>query len=448
MAKAYRIGLLCGHDRCEWTAWNEGQPSGEADHAMVVRDEHGELDAAACKELKRSAEGASRVVVALPTERVLLRVERFPATAAEDLAAMVALRADAISPFPVDQIVHGWEILEPGEEETLVLIAVCRRADVEALVGPVRDAVGLVARVDVAALCWWHRLQVGGHVVSRGREMVVVVGGTAVELIIHDRGQLLAVASLGRNVEGDGTLAEDVAWEISHMLRSLGLEFGAEEVVLSLWGGDGAFLAELKERTGLATDVSSLSVVKGTLAGAVAWRDAIQAGGLDLTPPQWRAAEREARFRRRLVQGVVAALAVWVVFMGGLFGWRMWREWQVGRLVSEHAAWAAPASEVLQMRRRLGMIHRYMDRHDSALEALLAVVSCMPDEGLELIEFNYRKNNAVVVEGYADSGQLRLGFQEALNGSELFKRVEARPVSIVKNRERFKLELFFTKEAP
>ena len=127
MATAWITGVCVLPNRLEWTvlrrvkdAW-EPAGQGGADLPGAEGGKPG-LAAAALKPHLRHFKG--RVAVALPTDRTLLRVALLPSTDAAELRGMAELQTDKFSPFPVENVAAGAEVLEAAGSSSLVAMAV------------------------------------------------------------------------------------------------------------------------------------------------------------------------------------------------------------------------------------------------------------------------------------------------------------------------------------
>ena len=136
MATSWITGVCLRQNRLEWTTLRRAKESWEiADQGRAegppAEGEAGGISAAALKPYFRRFKG--QVAMALPTGRVLLRVALLPSTDAAELRGMAELQTDKFSPFPVETMAAGAEVLEAAGTSSLVAMAVVRREDVEAI---------------------------------------------------------------------------------------------------------------------------------------------------------------------------------------------------------------------------------------------------------------------------------------------------------------------------
>jgi hypothetical protein len=167
-----------------------------------------------------------------------------------------------------------------------------------------------------------------------------------------------------------------------------------------------------------------LSLLPPAVAG-VALRLADQAeGGIDLVPAEFRRMGTARAFRRRLVAAVVAVVCFWAVAVAGLFGMMAYEQMALSGLKAERDRWIVPAKEVGATKRRVGVIRLYMDQRYSALECMREIGECKPD-GVFLNAMNYKKAEAIRMNGEADSAESVYALKSSLAASPLFKNADA-----------------------
>ena len=170
MATSWITGIYVQQNRLEWTVLRRVKESWEiADQgtASLPASEGGEaVSVSALRPYLRHFKGL--ISVALPTERVLLRGALLPSTDAVELRGMAELQTDKFSPFPVETVAAGAEVLEAAGSSSLVAMAVVRREDVEAVGQAFQGAGGLPDAVDVEILGWWRGVKTSGRIPDHG----------------------------------------------------------------------------------------------------------------------------------------------------------------------------------------------------------------------------------------------------------------------------------------
>jgi hypothetical protein len=365
----------------------------------------------------------STVSVALPTDRLLLRVLDLPTTDASELGDMIALQVDKFSPFPIESMVVSHEVLKRGESSSLVLVAAARETEIDAAGELLREAGIAPRRVDAAAMGWWQVVRDSGKVPDSGRRVLILLDTGAPEMIVVQDGiPVLFRALSGAGAPDTREGAADLADEIAYALMSIELEHGggaATTVQIGHVQAEPQFLrTALAERCDCAVEAFPLSELRGPAEG-IARRATARVPALDLTPPAWREAEHSHEFRRRMIAAVAVIVATWLAALGVLLGGLAWHKVKLARLNTVVESWREPAAEVRRMRDRVFMIERYRQMKTSALECLREVSGAMPD-GVLLTSFTYRKGDSVRISGEADAVGVVYAFKNKLDESDLF----------------------------
>lgn len=384
------------------------------------------------------------VSAAVPSEHVLLRVMDLPPVDDDELASMVELQADKVSPFPVENMVVSHEVLERDESRSRVLVAAARLDAIEAI-GKRLGAAGIVpARVDAALLAWWRNLR-DADAVAPGRHLVLLLANSVPEAIVLEDGVPVVFRSLGTSMDRDEPgIVEETAREVGYALMSLELEQGpAAACTVTVFYREEephGLLKALREECACKVHARPLADLP-TVAEGVA-RRAATGTALDLTPPAWTSEKLSRAFRRRMLAAVVLILLAWGLGVGGLFGMTVYEESKLASLQAIRETWRGPSLEVRSMRRRAYMIHRYMDRSDSALECLRETSSVQPP-GVDLTSFSYRKGEGVKIRGHAAGVNEVYAFKSALDRSELFPetRLEGPSAMQGSSRQSFQMDI-------
>lgn len=399
------------------------------------------------------AKRAGDVTIALPASQVVTRIMSLPLHDPEELEGAVALQVDKISPFPVEQMVYSYEVLDQTEEETSVLIAISQLAAVSGWGAAPRQAGLQIARVDCAALGAWKVLLTQGVLDLQQRQSLLLLDADEVVLLTHNGGHLLSVSGLGCPGDfSDADVCSDLAEEVARILMETDADHGSgEEGQLVLYASEGhAALERLREAL---AEVVEMHVMQASqqpfpdIAGGVLQRSLVPPNArpapLNLIPPEWVRDADSRRFRTQLVAIGGGLLGLWLILLAGGLGYLTWERTKLEQLRERERQWLQPANAVRSMRLQVNLIDRYRDRTHSALEALREISALQP-EGVDLVSFTYRKGDGLEIIGEADSGRLVLQFNERLNGSELFGDV--RPGTRTQTRQgrhRFSFDIVF-----
>ena len=367
------------------------------------------------------------LTVMLHTERVLMRVVDLPSSDPDELAEMVELQVDKFSPFPVEQMTIAYERLGEAGSSSRVLVAACKRDDVEEL-GALFTAVGrLPDRIDVAAAGWWHLIHQSDAVPAEGRHALLLMDDTGAELVVVQDGMPVIVRSLGaQHTASDEEYFLEIAEETGYTLTSLESEWGTTATpVLTVWHhGDPSPMLLEKIRAECAIEVltQSLDQLPSLTEGGARRSIDDSAHTLDLAPAEWKAAASARATQRRAVAVVASLFLLWAAALSALFIVSHLNQRHVESLREEIAALEGPAEEARQLRHRIASLEQNADRTHSALEVLREVTQLMPS-GLELTSFSYRKGGQVALRGESTRVPPIYDFFESLEESHLFVEV-------------------------
>lgn len=438
----------------EWTSARvvrdraEAVVSGRVD---LHRDE--DTDAAVVAERLREACAGSKglVTLGLATEDLILQVLRLPSSDESELGGMVELQVDKFSPFPVETMVVSHEVLAQEDDSSRVLVAAVQRSVVEEQGALLTSARLAPDRVDAVILGRWRVLKDAGKIDESGQQVVLLVGeGWAELIVVQDGVPVLLRALPGSEELSASEWVEELSGEISYSLMSLDLESdGAEgQSALLCYEGDEpagvlAMLQEQCECEVVAVPVDTLAPAGEGLVRRVADR---RGARVDLVPRAWRTAEESAQFRSRAKRMVGVMLGVWLLVVGGFFGWLQFQKGRVASLRLGVEEKQGPAEQVAADMRRARRIQRYEDRTYSALECLRAVTLAKPN-GVDVTSFRYdrmRGSGGLMIDGVAASDNLVYTFQSELDKAQIFRSTSL-PSAVQRDRKtrksKFKIKI-------
>ncbi len=385
---------------------------------------------------------AGNAVLALPTSLLLLRILRLPTLAQDELAEAILLQMDKLSPFPGDELAIGWEVLATDAEELIVFAAAVPDRHMQVIDQACTQSGVRVLRVEVALLAWWQvlrdqRLLPAGD----GRLAVLLQQGDEWDLLVLDRGLPVLARGLGRPVE-----PEDLARELTLSLFQTEMEAGIlplqEVLLVSATPPPPAIVDAI--RATVSVVVRTLPTPEHATAAAGVCQRTIAGASLDLTPQSWHQREESDLTRRRIVRGLAAALGLWAalvaVLLLGPMATDQLTNWQKRRL----SVIAAEHQQVHDMRERVRLIRRYMDRSSSLLESLRAICAAQPP-GVELSEFSYDREKGVKLKGDATIRELVYNFKEQTETTAPFRtcRLGAVVSTPGSSKSRFEMEASF-----
>ena len=358
--------------------------------------------------------GQTEFTLAIPLSKLLVKGMRLPVEARDDLLGAAKLELDGISPFPDEELSPAAEVVAETDSEIQVIasaLPVAAAAEIGAALAAARVH---VTRTDATALGWLRSLWPRLCEVEARRRVVLLDLGDGWDLAVLDDGapvQLRGIGSVGSAAE----LGREVTLSLLACEAS-GVDVG-DVVVCSLAQPAEDVLTRLAAfgpvRTVLVEDPSA--GVEGC-----ARREA-EGGTFDVTPADWAESRTESRFRRKLKAFLAAAIGLWALVMGVLFGYEI-----VFNMMRDHqkdlrkGAHARAYKEVLDMTNRVALIDRYEDRSTCALEMLKLVSDSLPDDdGMTFEFFRFRRGDSVFVRGKSSQRESWRQLEQALRAAQV-----------------------------
>ena len=364
-----------------------------------------------------TGEAGSETVLALPLTRLILKVVRVPAENRDDPAAFATPLVAALSPYPDEPLTVSCETLSESEAGLVVLAGALPESSTDDVAEALDGAKLNVRRIDALALGELRGLWgsvIGASGAADARRLVVLKGPECLSLFVLDGDvpcEIRAVsptASLRRETMLSLVAAEDFAGP-----REL-----AEAVLAA--HPEAPFTAEEKEAFAAFAPVRALVIDDPDAAlKGVALRTA-EPGAFDLLPASWREMLEETRFKAKLRKHLFVALGVWVLAMAVLFGVPL-----VYGLLTDHQKTlsrehARQFREVSEMKGKVELVQKYTDHARGALEILRLVSTCLPAEGVELTNWNFKREDGVRFSGEAVDSVLPLDFVDSLRKTGVF----------------------------
>jgi len=454
MSVSWITGVCVQQNRLEWTVLRRMKESWEVSDQgsapIPESDVPGQgLTAALLKPHLKRFQG--KISVALPTDRILVRVALLPSTDAEELRGMAELQTDKFSPFPVESVASGAEVMETSEASSLVAMAVVRRTDVDAAGQAFQEAGALPDVVDVAALGWWWGLQQGDWVPSHGSQIFLRSTADSLDMVLTRDGAPLLFRSLSLP-PAEGASAEQSEWladcseEVAYSLTSLETEWGgAETPTLHMFHDDGVstdWADSLQQELRLDSIFIHPLENLPSVSEGVARRLAVPSHSvtMDLAPEAWREADIARRARRSLLRAATLFLVVWLIFIGVFWTWLNVERGQMERLQTEVETVEGPAKEVRRLRTKVQEFTQYANRSHSALECLRIISESLP-QGADLTEFIYRKGKTLSLRAIADLPDYAYTFINALEETKHFPEVSSEGITTKGSKSTFGVKI-------
>lgn len=446
MAKRFITGLRMRNKTLEWTTLREDKEgikdlmsnkvALEADDAVFADPES--LSAAIkqqCPELTGPA------TLGIASDKLLMRVVELPAVDIDEINSMIQLQVDKLSPFPDDRMVSSYEVLKKKEDACWVLIVAIQRDLVE-FIGTVFQKVGLdIQRMDVEVMGWWRLLSDQKTMLDKGRQVILLLEAEGGVIIAVQDGIPVSFKAIS---SGEGLSEDEYAAEIVEetgaLILALDLEQGACEVSsMDIWYRDinpEALTARLKDEFAQDVHIQSLEslppfgegLTRRMLNPVFSTRtsstpahetDAV----IDLFPVAWRISAAASRIKRQMIFATALVLGLWIIGIAVLMIGYHLEQRKLNKLEARINLLQEPTDEVRGLQQRVKSFEQYLDKKRSALECLREISQLLP-ENVELLSFQFKKGNNVLLRGEALSVNPIYDFKQALDQSTLFKAIE------------------------
>ncbi len=406
-----------------------------------------EVAGAALRPLVANVRG--EVTLVLGADSAVLRVVELPTRDPGEIASMAELQLDQISPFPIENLVAGYELLEATAERTCVLLAALPRAQVEQEAAR-WSAAGLdIRRIDLDILAWWRLLADQNGFAPDRTQLHLILTSPAPMVMATDRGQLRVLRLLA--ARPDPEELDVLAEELQLTLTALEMQWGIEQVhELVAWFPQDPTpdrVTRLGAAVGLPARAEPLAGIPPLTEGAVRRACDDPSKVLNLAPPEWAAARHSREATRQFALAAAVCWAVWFIAVGGFLIALYLREASVERLRRYVEVLEKPAAEVRATQARIRSLEVYADRTRSALEILREVSADLPP-GLTLTSFSLRKGRSVSLRGEADAVNAVYDFFATLERSGLFKEVKPEGVTSKPSGGRARTEFRVTAVLP
>ena len=394
----------------------------------------GDISSALQAFMKAAHPGNAEVISVLPREQVLTRLVKFPTVNAEELSQMVELYAKAQLPYPREQMVLDFHLVQRQDGFSLVAIIACQRDLVDRHVAVLRDAgisPGLLTLSSWGVLAWYRRLgQAGGADLPPEPVLILNVDDARTDLVVVSEGRLCSSRSIGQGVTDWGVSAEAaelLSQEVERSRGALRKELPGVEVrslILTGLGSLNVWREPLAQRTGLpVTGIDSQQSLEGwagpmatpvspVVVGALACSNSQAL--LNLSPPEVRAHVRHRQQLRELV--TAGALALGVLVLGAaVLGVQLFRERRAAGRLAHVLAEIEPTAKHLQEKTRSAqLVDTVLQRRRLLAEHLSSVLQGLPSNAvLETLAFE-RGRRELIVRGNADSTQTVLDYIKQL----------------------------------
>lgn len=436
--------------------------------AQIVAFEGGKLRRLASGETSREA------VLALPLNRLLVKMVRVPAET--DPVEFSAEILQAMSPFPDEELTVSCETVREGEDGKIVIAAALPESAADDI-GEALDAEKLsVVRIDSLALG-----QLRGIWASlgecAGRRLVLIRSVDCVSMLVMDGDQPSAIRAITETVELKREImlslleAEDFGG--AHKLEEIVIVDGVAEEPAVAAAEEPSEASEASEGSGAADEGAARSVPceldpeelkafapvrkieVGSDAALVGVAERSEdAESLNALPESWAEMLQETRFKHKLVKCVAIAGGIWLLIIAVLFGVPLGYGFMTDYQKAQSKQHERQYREVKEMKAKVVLIKKYSDHMRGALEIMKAVSDRLP-ESVTLSSWNYKREDGVRVTGEAtvkDDAYKLKDEMEALSegedgeGPRIFANLEMKGPDATRNGYRFDLDCQYQKE--
>ncbi len=380
-------------------------------------------------------------IAVIPREQVITRVMKFPGTQPSELAQMAELYARAQLPYPREQAVMDFSVLQQEGGFSTVAIIACQRDIIDRAIAVLQEA-GLTASL-LTVSSWgvlgWYQ-QAGSTGGAKEPVLILNIDDTRTDLVLVSGGRILSSRSVGQGVkdwDASADTMELLAQEVERSRAAIRKEIATAEVhslVVTGAGITGESGERLSQRIGLpvfvvegrrafpersvhGADGGSLVVVGGAASSP-------PRGLLNLSPPELRNRLHHREQVRDLVR--VSALLVGVLAASsGLLGLQVVRRQKMAAQLDQVLADLAPTAKQAQEQARTAQLVQTVTANRRQLAKTFAAVfhATPPDISLDVLTFE-RPRREVVVRGRAGSTQDVITYIAQLEAMEGVERVD------------------------
>lgn len=345
------------------------------------------------------------VVLALPLSRLLVRIVRVPAGADAVETALPILKA--ISPYPDDPLAVSCETVRETPDGSVVIAAALPESaadDIaEALDAAKLDVVAVDALAIGALRGIWSELKVE----DGARRLVILKSVDGLSLIVLDGDEPVSI----RAIPDDSELKRET-W-----LSLLEAEdFNGHKP-----------LAETIER-----EIDLTRALEGV-------RDRqLEGGSINALPQSWDEVLEESRFKAKLTHNLVAAISVWILALGVLFGVPLAYGFMTDHVKGLIKGHSREYKSVAEKKAKTELVRKYSDHARGALEIMKAVSDRLP-QGIVLSDWRFTREDGVDVRGEADDKEQIYKFKDNLVEMDVFDAVDLGAVHFQSNKHKFEI---------
>lgn len=367
-----------------------------ADDLKIAVYENGELT------LPRGDARGKEAVLALPLERLLVKVVKIPCDLEGDIDEYLTSQLKSISPFPDDPLTVSYELVRETESWRMALAAALPENSADDIAEALDGAKLNITRIDSLALGFlrvaWGILAISG---DNNRRIVFYTSSNSLALFVFDGDCPLVVRSIALNAD----LKREVVLSLLEAESLAGPSPLTEFVVAG--NLDCASLELMAPVRNI--DISGVDPVDGIAERTV------DSSSFNLLPDSWREVLEEERFKKKIAKFVAGAAVIWAAMLAVVLGVPYYWEYQTAKQNQIRKDHSRMFRRVNEKKEQVEAV-RNVSNHDlGALESLRVVCESLP-EGVQLSRWNFKRGDILSFSGVADDGnhQRIYDFKDAL----------------------------------
>lgn len=363
-----------------------------------------------------------QVIGVIPREQVITRVVKFPTTRVAELRQMVEFYAKAQLPYPREQAVFDFHVVQQQAGFSTVAIIACQRDVVDHRLTLLREAGFSAIMLTVSSwgvLGWYRRAGLGAGAAEPS--LVVNVDDTRTDLVLIADGRVISsrsVAQGARDWEMVGEIGELLALEIDRSRAAIRKELPGADVRSFLLTGLGP-LAQWSDHIAKKLGVSVRAIegsqplkewttplttpISPVVVGGLACSEVRSL--LNLSPLELRG---QTRHRQQIKELILASvLLAGVLALGaGLLGVEVARQRRLASQIDRTLVQIEPAAKHTQEKSRsTQLVDSVLDERRRVAGLLSGVFRATPAAvTLEVVNFE-RGKRELIVRGSAGSTQ-------------------------------------------
>jgi len=409
---------------------------------FLVEPLTGEPTAAFLQRVAGLSQSATTLLVsAIPREQTIIRLLQLPATSREELTQMVELTGKAQLPYPRDQVMADFQVIEQQGGTSTVQLVACHQGVIERHLATLRQGglePSLVTPTSWGLLGWYQRF---GRVAQVAEPVVILhVDTDRTDLVVIRRTRILFSRSLIQGVTEwqlptDGLGA--IATEVERSLSIVGREFPGLDIASVILTGLGpleqwkAFFEPRLSKPVMAiapqgdleipapTQPASPAVALGLAVAEETWL-------VNLLPLETRSAQQHRRRIRELVVTGLLLLSTLLVGAGLLSASVRRQERATRLLMTSLKQLEATTQQTERQQQDIARIERVVQSRQWTGQMLAECVRLTPAEIMfESLVFDQDRGE-LIVRGNAPSTRHVLDYVRQLEGSDRWAKVELR----------------------